>query len=238
MKKKFVNMELDKITLKSFRELPELERKRFNRDQLITILLNAEISDMADLTTAIKNLSQMVTEFKNQQEADSQKIVELNTSVQLLKDENSKLRREFSQRINNLEQRTRINNIEIVGLKKPSLMETDAAIAIDFLNTQVGVEVDQSDIEALHEVPSKRKDEKRIVIVHFKSRNKRDIILSTSKERMRELNKNIDVNKRVYVNEHLSPLNKKLFAMATKKKYEFGYKFIWSKNGVIFFKKK
>ena len=98
----------EKISLKAFRELSDIERKRLNRDQLINILLNAEISEIADLSTAIKNLTEMVESFKKQQEEDSIKIVALNVSVQQLKDENSKLRKDFSARINNLEQRTRI----------------------------------------------------------------------------------------------------------------------------------
>ena len=148
----------ESITLKTFRELSDIERKRFNRDQLISILLNAEISEIADLSTAIKNLTEMVAGFKKQQEEDSIKIVALNVSVQQLKDENLKLRNDFSARINNLEQRSRINNVEIVGLRKPSLMETDATIALNFFNEVVGADVRQEEIEALHEVPSKRKD--------------------------------------------------------------------------------
>ena len=157
--------------------------------------------------------------------------------MQQLKDENSKLRKDFSARINNLEQRTRINNVEIVGLEKPSLMVTDATVTLKFFNEKVGLNVCEDEIEALHEVPSKRKDKKRIVIVHFKSCARRDDILSTCKSHLREINKDLDSASRIYVNEHLSPENKRLFAMATKKKYELDYKYIWSKNGVIFLKK-
>ena len=207
----------ESITLKTFRELSDIERKRFNRDQLISILLNAEISEIADLSTAIKNLTEMVAGFKKQQEEDSIKIVALNVSVQQLKDENLKLRNDFSARINNLEQRSRINNVEIVGLRKPSLMETDATIALNFFNEVVGADVRQEEIEALHEVPSKRKDKKRILIVHFKSRARRDDILSSCKSRLREYKKDLDPANHIFVNEHLSPENKRLFAMATKK---------------------
>ena len=63
------------ISLKAFRELSDIERKRLSRDQLINILLNAEISEIADLSTAIKNLTEMVEGFKKQQEEDSIKIV-------------------------------------------------------------------------------------------------------------------------------------------------------------------
>ena len=201
------------------------------------MLMNDDILQMADLTTAVKELTNLVENFRKMQENDSLNIVKMKTEIELLKDENRVLRKEFSSRINNLEQRTRINNIEIVGLRKPSLMETDTAITVNFLNEMVEADIKMDDLEALHEVPSKRKDGKRIVIAHFKSRAKRDSILSASKEKLRERNKGLEASQKIYVNEHLSPGNKRLFALATKKKYELGYQFLWSKKGVIFLKK-
>ena len=139
-------------------------------------------------------------------------------------------------RLNDLEQRTRINNIEIVGLKKPSLMQTDASMSLKLLNDIVGVETSQGDLEALHEVPSKRKDNKRIVVVHFKSRFLRDTVLEKSKAALREYNSNRDIAERAYLNEQLSPENKRLFAQTIKIKHELNYNFVSSKNGKIFLK--
>ena len=120
-----------------------------------------------------------------------------------------------------------------MGLPKPTLMETDTSVTVGFLNDHVDVGLGHDEIEALHEVPSRRKDGKRLVIVHFKSRSRRDNILSVCKEKLRDHNKSVEEAKRVYVNEHLSPENRKLFALATKKKYELQYKFVWSKNGTV-----
>ena len=154
-----------------------------------------------------------------------------------MKDENKQIRKDFSARINNLEQRTRINNIEIVGLRKPTLLENDANVTVDFLNEHVQANVSREEIEALHEVPSNRKDKKRVVIVHFKWRARRDQILASAKIALREYNKERDPSDRIFINEHLSPENKRLFAMATKRKHELGYKYVWSKKGIIFIKK-
>ena len=225
------------VSIKEFRQMSENDRKKIKKEQLMQMLLDDEIPQMADLTTAIKELTKLVENFRKSQEEDSLAIIKMKTEVELLKDENRTLRRDLTSRINDLEQRSRINNIQIVGLRKPTLMETDASISINFLNETVKAEVEMGEIEALHEVPSRRKDGKRVIIAHFKSRAKRDKILSDSKLALREYNKNLEADKRVYINEHLSPGNKKLFAMATKKKYELGYQFVWSKNGVIFLKK-
>ena len=62
----------------------------------------------------------------------------------------------------------------------------------------------------------------------------RDIVLAKCKVALRERNKDIDVAEKVYVNEHLSPENKRLFAMASKVKKDFDYKYLWTKKGTIF----
>ena len=64
-----------------------------------------------------------------------------------------------------------------------------------------------------------------------------DMVLAQCKTALRTYNSDIDVASKIYANEHLSPGNKRLFAMATKLKYDLSYKFIWSKKGVIFLKK-
>ena len=114
-------------------------------------------------------------------------------------------------------------------------MQTDASMSLKLLNDIVGVETSQGDLEALHEVHSKRKDNKRIVVVHFKSRFLRDTVLE-SNAALREYNSDRDIAQRVHLNEQLSPENKRLFAQTIKIKHELNFKFVWSKNGKIFFK--
>ena len=225
------------ITLQQFKEMLPQERKKIKKEEMMEILLNCEVPEMSDLTLAIKQLTGLVDGYREEQKEHSQLIVQLKTDVELLKNECSILKRDLALRINNLEQRTRICNIEIVGLAKPTLMETDTSVVINFLNNQAEVDLQEDEIEALHEVPSRRKDGKRLVIVHFKSRSRRDDILSVCKEKIRQYNKDKAVANRVFINEHLSPENKKLFALATKKKYELDYKFVWSKNETVLVRK-
>ena len=90
----------------------------------------------------------------------------------------------------------------------------------------------------MHEVPSRRSDHKRVVVCHFKSRQTKDYILSKEiKSNLRGYNNGLRVEERIYVNEHLSPENKKTFAMLSKRKRELGYKFLWTKNGICFVRK-
>ena len=152
----------------------------------------------------------IVDSFRKDQIENSTQIVAMKVEIELLKEQNKKMEKNFAARLNNLEQRTRINNIEIVGLTKPSPLETDTLVALNLLNNEIGANVQQEEIEALHEVLSKRKDDKRIVVVHFKHRGRRDEILALAKGKLRNYNKPLDSKDRIYINEHLSPENKRL----------------------------
>ena len=41
----------------------------------------------------------------------------------------------------------------------------------------------------------------------------------------------------VFINEHLSKVNRGLFALATEKKRALNYKFLWTKGGVVHLRK-
>ena len=227
----------DVTSIEAFRNLSEQERNKFKKQQLIALILNDENHGTADLVLAIKELTTLLDTYKKEQASNSAQIVAMKVELELIKDENVKLQKSVAARLNNLEQRTRINNLEIVGLKKPSLMETDTGKTLSFLNEEIAPDLSHEEIEALHEVPSRRKDGKRVIVIHFKSRSRRDDILKMSKEKLKDFNHQLDPKERIYINEHLSPENKRLFAMAVKKKHELNFKFVWTKNGSIFMKK-
>ena len=105
------------------------------------------------------------------------------------------------------------------------------------MNTIMRANVDESDLDVVHEVPSKRTDKKRVVVVAFRHRYKRDLVLQCKKA-LGEWNRNLnDSSERVYVNKQLSPENRKLYALAAKRKFELNFKFLWTKNGVCFLRK-
>ena len=44
-------------------------------------------------------------------------------------------------------------------------------------------------------------------------------------------------NSIIYINEHLSPENRRLFAEASKKRKDLNFKFIWTNNGITYVRK-
>ena len=92
----------------------------------------------------------------------------------------------------------------------------------------------KNDIDISHVVPSRRNDGKRVVICKFISRKKKNSILSAKKaKRDLKLDNNL-----IFINEHLSGENRKLFAMASERKKLLDHKYLWTKNnGSIYMRK-
>ena len=222
------------ITIEDFKQMSDAEKRKVKREVLVDLLLKS--NDTSDLTSAIENLNDLLKTYKAEQEDNSKAIVAMKVELELIKEENCKIKDDYSSRLNQLEQRSRIKNIEIVGLRKPNELESDTSLSVKFLKEVVGADVDTSDIDACHEVPSRRHDKKRVVIVAFKFRCKKDEIME-NRSSLRTHNKDLSLDHRVYVNEQLSPQNRRLYAMAAKRKKELGFKFLWTKKGIPLLRK-
>ena len=86
-----------------------------------------------------------------------------------------------------------------------------------------------------HPLPTNSSDGKNVHTVKFISRKTKFNILSAKKA---EENRNFKFrNNDVFINEHLSPTNRSLFAAANGKKRQLGYKFCWTKGGKILMRK-
>ena len=89
-------------------------------------------------------------------------------------------------------------------------------------------------ISICHEIPTKRKDEKRVVVCKFIARKTKIDILN-AKKIGKNLLKYYDNN--IFLNEHLSPKNRKIFAAASQKRKILNYKYIWTRNGTTLLRK-
>ena len=225
------------LSIQQFKEMSDAERKKVSKKTLVDIIMSAATNpELNQLNDAIKGLTDLIEGYKKETEENSNSIVKMKVELELMKEENRQTKKDFAERLNNIEQRSRINNLEVVGLKKPSNTETDTLLALNFFKEALKADVDDKDFDALHEVPSRRRDNKRVIIVAFKFRSKRDEILSL-KQNLRAYNENLDVADKIYVNEQLSPENKRLFSMCAKVKYEHDFKYLWTKKGVSFLRK-
>ena len=79
-----------------------------------------------------------------------------------------------------MRQYTRRNNIEVTGLPDSERSEKDEHDAIK-LFAEIGIVVNEMEIEACHRVPSKRRDNIKPVIVRFVNRNVRNKVFEARK---------------------------------------------------------
>ncbi|KAH7981044.1 hypothetical protein HPB49_021086 [Dermacentor silvarum] len=128
-----------------------------------------------------------------------------------LKDENEL----SSKRLSALEQYSRLNNIEIKGV--PATQGENCLAVVQAIGDRIGCPIVESDIDAVHRVPA----EDTNIIARFCSRVKRSEF--AAKARKARLTTSAigfaqSSNKPIFINDHLTPDNKRLFAQALELK--------------------
>ncbi|XP_044764463.1 uncharacterized protein LOC123321026 [Coccinella septempunctata] len=205
--------------------------------------LRSEISllrgEIAELRKCVTFCSEKVSDFETQ----LIHFKNLCKTTEDLKKENGLLKEEvksLSAKVNNAEQLSRANNVEIQGVtewKGENLINV-----VETIGKHVGYAVNKSDIDFATRVPTMNSEKPKHIIVRFLSRMKRDEFVAKSKFKRKESSdpgmkiESLSNNK-IYLNEHLTAINKKLFKDARETAKERGYKFTWVQNGSILMRK-
>lgn len=135
------------------------------------------------------------------------------------------------EQLNNLEQYSRRNIVEIHGLPydaKENLMDKlrDVAEALELPAPC------NNDLEVVHRLPAKLGNVP-VVLAKFTSRRTRDTWLQ--KKRLLRTKRVLDHE--VYIDENLSESNRKLFYDARVRARNLGYRFVWHKYGITYVRK-
>ena len=143
--------------------------------------------------------------------------------------------RQVQKSVNNIEQYLRVNNIEIVGLPDPTENQSHEEVILEAINSleNLAYKVTRDDIDISHPIPTRRRDGKKLAVCRFLSRKTKIDVLG-AKKKARDFKYN---NSIIYINEHLSPENRRLFAEASKKRKDLNFKFIWTNNGITYVRK-
>lgn len=151
---------------------------------------------------------------------------------ELLQKENKDLTRkndQLTQRMSELEQHSRQNNIEIKGV--PVTQGEDCLAILQQIGDKVECPVSNADIDVVHRVPAKNNEQH--IIARFCSRTKKaEFAGKAKKARLTAgaIGYQAHQQRPVYVNDHLTPENKRLFAQALAKKNEMHWQFLWVEN--------
>lgn len=135
----------------------------------------------------------------------------------------------LSRRVSELDQYSRINNIEIRGI--PCTQGEDCVAVLETVGRKIGCPVTSADIDVVHRVATKDKSKKNL-IARFCSRTKKNEFIGKARKARLCLNDigKYDNNFPIFVNDHLSPQNKALFSKALVLKKANNWKHLWTDN--------
>lgn len=158
---------------------------------------------------------------------------ELKLEIRRLVDKNLDLEKEnknLRDRLDELEQHHRLNNLEIKGLPA----DCDEVEVVKEIGNKLGEEIVDTDIDICHKVDIPHSKD-RNVIVRFTRRSKRNAVLAKARK-MRLTTDALGfegASKPVFLNEHLTQKNKRLLGAAIAKKKSVAWKYVWTSNGKV-----
>lgn len=182
----------------------------------------------------------------NNQKETTQKInqlIEDNEKLKKLLVEKDQTILKLDRRVLALEQRTRINNIEISNY--PEISNENTREVVKKICAAIELEIADADIQATHRVPKFNPADTKNIVVNFSSRWVKNKVLMAIKKFKKDKNRQIkasDVSnnlphENIYVSEHLCPAMKQLLKKTKAYAKNNQYQFVWVKEGVIHMKK-
>lgn len=200
------------------------------------------MSEIVELKESTDFCSKSVDEFKNalkELKSFKAQLGQLNTANEQLRTENKELRNSLENsmtRIEELEQYSRLKNLEIKGV--PVSANENVQDVVKKISKTLSVTLETQDVDVCHRIPTKQLGQQHI-LVQFTTRQKRDAVLHAAKKK-RLNTEMIGIRGQaspIFVNEHLTLSNKVLLSETIKAKKGKNWKFVWTKNGKVYARK-
>lgn len=180
----------------------------------------------------IHTLNNEKDKLVNEAKVTKGQIEDKNREIKELHDKIDKARHQYMQKTNDLEQYTRKNSIRISGPgipieeNKENAAETTTT-AVKILNTKMGMNITDKDIDIAHRIGLMRREKPRGIIVKFTSRLSKIASLKDKRTKLKGTG--------IFVQEDLTQLNARLLnAVRNNTETEAG----WSFEGQIYVKHK
>lgn len=193
-----------------------------------------------EVLTSVSFCSNKVSDF----EIALSKMHEQGKIIENLKIENENLKGEvchFKTKLNDLEQYSRQNNLEIQGV--PEKRNENLFDIVHKITDFLSVPFNPNTIESVHRVKAFKPGSPKNIIVKFLSVKSKDAILAAGKNKRASstaANRALcvdNISNNLYINDHLTTENKLLYKRTREIAKERGYKYVWLKNCNIFIRK-
>ena len=172
------------------------------------------------------SLEAQISLLLNKQAQQDEKIQELNERIkELEKGSGNKL---LEKRINDLEQEKLRKNVEIINIDN----NTDPLEAVIKLGQELDISIEKNDIKKAYRTKNNRK-----IIVKFKEMSKKIEYIVKNKKKKNMPSTSSRGRSKVYINDELTPTNRKILWCAKQKAKECSWRYVWVKEGKIFMRK-
>lgn len=212
--------------------------------------LSKLVSDVSDLKTQCNQIQKSNLEIEKAMEFISDKYEEMRNHIEELKKEREDDKQMISnleKQIHGLQQKSRSATIEIRNISYSEKENTSdlTAVVIEVGKT-INLTIQPSDLRDVFRVPS-RPEKTGPIVAEFSSVQLKNNFL----ERTRNFNKSRQVGEKlntqhvgrtgekkpIYINEHLTPITRKLFYQSRQFAKQNGFNFCWSSNDKIYIRK-
>lgn len=133
---------------------------------------------------------------------------------------------------------SRLQNLEIQGI--PQKDGEDLCGILATVGDAVGLPISKDDIDVVHRVAHNQESSRpRSIIVRFRCRSKRNDVLAAAGMARRAVGSTdgievAEYKTKIFINEHLTLENKKLFKKVREAAAANNFKYRWVKHGVIY----
>lgn len=206
------------------------------------VVSNKDLGDSLEACHADVNINNaLIKNLEGRIDECFSKLDELTAKCAALEQENSNLK----EQINNQEQYTRLNTIEVFGI--PELQDENVYSTVIRVATALKVEVTAKDIDCCHRLKKlPNSTEPRGIVIKFVTRWKKEEIFAARRTQRIFSLKDIaglegldkyDPRKIVYINESLTKENRALLVKCREYKKNHDIKYLWIRSGKIFMRK-
>lgn len=236
-----VTSDLDSVRV----ELQSLKDQMSSLPQLLAAVrsIKEDLTELKSLKSEISDVKNSLDHIYNSVDGLTKKISEIDLEVQSLKKAKDDVAR-LELRLEALEttaheseQRARLNNIEIKGVPKTN--SENLYNILSKICSKINVSVNNDQINYIARVPTRGENPIKNIIVSLHNRYLRDNFVSAAKKckSLTPLDIGLNGSNRIFINDHLTMVHKKLLNKAKIVAKERNFAFVWVKNCKIFIRK-